>query len=45
MRNAGLFSRVSTEVGQIIVADVHAPRIVDLLTPDGVALGKLIAKD
>ena len=45
MKKAGLFSNVSTEVGQIIVADVNAPRIADLLATDGVALGKLIAKD
>jgi HAMP domain-containing protein len=31
-------------VGLIIVANVNAPRIAELLAPDRVALGKLIKK-
>jgi isocitrate lyase len=44
MKKAGIFSTVSTEVGQIIVADVNAERIAELLAADKVALGKLITK-
>jgi isocitrate lyase len=44
MKDQGIFSDVSTEVGEIIVADVNAARIEELLAADGVALGKLIEK-
>ncbi len=45
MKSHGLFTEVDTEVGQIIVADVHHERIAELLAPDRVALGKLIRKE
>ncbi|HEX7616326.1 MAG TPA: isocitrate lyase ICL2 [Thermoanaerobaculia bacterium] len=45
MKSHGIFSRVDTEVGQIIVADVNHPRIAELLAPDRVALGRLIRKE
>src|SRR6202035_2557895 len=45
MKSHGIFAEVNTEVGQIIVADVNAPRIAELLAPDRVALGKLIRKE
>jgi isocitrate lyase len=45
MREQGIYAGVETEVGQIIVADVNAPRIAELLAPDRVALGKLIRKE
>jgi isocitrate lyase len=45
MKSHGIFSRVDTEVGQIIVADVNHPRITELLAPDRAALGRLIRKE
>ncbi len=45
MRDQGIFTGVDTEVGQIIVADVNAPRIAELLQPERTALGKLIRKE
>lgn len=45
MRGQGLFSQVSEEVGQIIVADVNPSRVSELLQPDRVALGRLIRKE
>ena len=44
MKAQGIFSAVNTEVGQIIVADVHPPRIAELLAADRVALTRLIRK-
>jgi isocitrate lyase len=43
MRELGIFSAVSTEVGSIIVADVDRPRVDDLTRPDGEGLPELIA--
>lgn len=45
MKAHGIFSEVNTEVGQIIVADVNAPRIARLLEPDRIELGRLIRKE
>ncbi|BBX72988.1 isocitrate lyase family protein [Mycobacterium shinjukuense] len=45
MKSHGIFSEVNQEVGEIIVAEVNHPRIAELLTPDRVALRKLIAKE
>ncbi len=45
MKAHGIFTDVSTEVGQIIVADVNHARIAELLAPDRVALGRLIRKE
>jgi isocitrate lyase len=45
MKAHGLFSEVTTEVGQIIVAEVNRPRIEELLAPDREALGRLIRKE
>ncbi|MBV8200062.1 MAG: isocitrate lyase ICL2 [Acidobacteria bacterium] len=45
MKSHGIFSEVNTEVGQIIVADVDAVRVAELLEPDRVKLGKLIRKE
>ncbi|HET8724536.1 MAG TPA: isocitrate lyase ICL2 [Anaeromyxobacteraceae bacterium] len=42
MRKQGLFSVVNEEVGEIIVADVAAERVKELLAPDKAALLKLI---
>jgi isocitrate lyase len=41
MRKQGLFSNVAEEVGEIIVADVNAARVKDLLAPDRAALTAL----
>jgi len=43
MKAFGIFTDVNTEVGQIIVADVNAARIAQLLEPDRAALGQLIS--
>jgi isocitrate lyase len=45
MREQGIYTAVETEVGQIIVAEVNAPRIAQLLEPDRAALGRLIRKE
>ncbi len=45
MKAQGLYSEVTTEVGQIIVADVNPARVAELLAPDRVALAKLIRKE
>jgi isocitrate/methylisocitrate lyase len=45
MKSHGIFSEVSTEVGQIIVADVNHARIEELLEPDRIKLGRLIRKE
>ncbi len=44
MKAHGIFSEVADEVGQIIVADVDAARVANLLDPDRAALKDLIAK-
>jgi isocitrate lyase len=44
MKAQGLFSGVNKDVGEIIVADVNAARIAELLEPDRKALQKLIRK-
>jgi isocitrate lyase len=44
MKVHGIFREVSSEIGDIIVADVNAKRIVELLEPDGEALKGLIEK-
>ena len=44
MKEQGIFRDVTTEVGLIIVANVNAARIAELLASDRVALGKLIKK-
>jgi isocitrate lyase len=45
MKSHGIFSEVTTEVGQIIVASVNHQRISELLSPDQEALKRLISKD
>ncbi|MDT5350023.1 MAG: isocitrate lyase [Mycobacterium sp.] len=45
MKSHGIFSEVYQEVGEIIVAEVNHPRIVELLKPDRVALRRLITKE
>ncbi len=45
MQAHGIYTDVNTEVGQIIVAEVHHERIEELLAPDGEALGRLIRKE
>ncbi len=45
MRAQGIFTEVNTEVGQIIVANVNAARIAELIEPDRAALGQLISKE
>ena len=45
MKSHGIFTEVYQEVGEIIVAEVNRPRIQELLTPDRVALRKLITKE
>ncbi|HSQ20260.1 MAG TPA: isocitrate lyase, partial [Blastocatellia bacterium] len=44
MKAHGIFSEVSTEVGQIIVAEVNHARIAELLETDRVKLWELIRK-
>ncbi len=44
MKAHGIFTAVNKDVGEIIVADVNAPRIAELLSPDRAALQKLIRK-
>ncbi|CAM4320516.1 Isocitrate lyase [Mycobacterium basiliense] len=44
MKSHGIFCEVNQDVGEIIVAEVNRPRIEELLTPDRVALRKLITK-
>lgn len=45
MKSHGIFSGANTEIGQIIVADVNHARIAELLSPDRVALTRLIRKE
>jgi isocitrate lyase len=45
MKSHGVFKEVSTEIGEIIVADVDHQRVAELLATDRVALGKLIRKE
>jgi isocitrate lyase len=44
MKTHGIFSRVNSEIGDIIVAEVNADRIAELLEPDMKALKRLIEK-
>lgn len=44
MKDLGIYSTVTTEIGQIIVASVDRQGIAELLTPDRVALRQLIEK-
>ena len=45
MTEIGIFSSVNDEIGEIIVADVNADTIRDLVASDGSELERLIAKD
>jgi isocitrate lyase len=45
MKVHGIFGEVTTEIGQLIVADVNPQRIAELLAPDRAALGRLIRKE
>ncbi len=45
MKAQGLFTDVNTEVGQIIVANVNAPRVAELLDPNREQLTRLIRKE
>ena len=45
MQAHGIFSNVNKDVGEIIVADINAARIAELLAPDRAALQKLIRKE
>jgi len=45
MKAHGIFSGVNKDVGEIIVADVNADRIAELLKPDRAALQRLIRKE
>ena len=44
MKSLGIFSNVSTEIGQIIVANVSQERVAELLKPDRVLLLELMSK-
>src|SRR5262249_52834098 len=44
MKARGIYTLVQDEVGEIIVADVNAPRVKELLAADRSALETLIAK-
>ncbi len=44
MKAMGIFDEVADEVGQIIVADVNAVRVQELLASDGLELKKLISR-
>jgi isocitrate lyase len=45
MKSHGIFAEVNTDVGEIIVADVDAVRVGELLQPDRVKLWQLIRKE
>jgi isocitrate lyase len=45
MKSHGIFRDVHPEVGEIIVAEVNAPRIAELIAPDHQALERLIRKE
>jgi len=45
MAKLGIFDDVSTEVGDIIVADVDSGRVAELIKPDHTELGKLIRRE
>ncbi len=45
MRDQGIYSSVSTDVGDIIVADIAADNVDALVAADGDARGKLIRKE
>ncbi|AMV73622.1 isocitrate lyase ICL2 [Desulfuromonas carbonis] len=44
MRDLGLYSSIQTEIGQIIVAQVAAEKVKELVKPESPALQKLITK-
>jgi len=44
MKDRDIYRSVHNEVGEIIVADVHMPRIKELLSPDRVVLEALILR-
>jgi isocitrate lyase len=44
MKAHGIFREVTTEIGEIIVAEVDHARVAELLAPDREALGRLIRK-
>jgi len=44
MKDHGIFKEVSSEIGDIIVAEVDTERVAELLEPDMKALSKLIEK-
>jgi isocitrate lyase len=44
MKSLGIFSNVSTEIGQIIVANVSQERVAELLRPDRVLLLEMMSK-
>jgi isocitrate lyase len=44
MQDLGIFTVVRTEIGQIIVADVDAERVSELVRPDGEKLAELIRR-
>ena len=44
MKTHGIFRQVSSEIGDIIVAEVDVDRVAELLQPDLNALKRLIAK-
>lgn len=44
MKKLGIYSHVGEEIGEMIVADVDAKRVEQLLAPDRVSLTALIAK-
>ncbi len=45
MRDLGIYGDVTTEVGEIIVAEVSSTRIAELLAPDRIELERLIRRD
>lgn len=45
MKSHGIFREVTTEIGEIIVADVNPPRIAELLATERAALLALIRKE
>ena len=45
MKKLGIFSDVSKEIGDVIVAAVDGGHVDELLKPDGVELGKLIRRE
>ena len=45
MKDHGIFSQVSSEIGDIIVASVNSDTVDSIIAEDNIQLGKFIAKE